>query len=152
MKKRRKKRRRTMRMSPLLLRSRSMISTAPSSSLMLGRGPVRRLLPSKRLPALLQQRPLPEPLGWLRLLTARWLSFPCPLIVGRGFRVRPRRRALCLLRLSPCRPTCGRCSGRTKSRWGSISRAFRASSWRYVRMALRSRRRSSTGSRRKPRS
>ena len=33
----------------------------PELILMLGRGPVRRLLPSKRLPALLQQRPLPEP-------------------------------------------------------------------------------------------
>ena len=117
-----------------------------------GRSPVRRLLPSRRLPALLLQRPFPEPLGWLRLSTARWLSSPCPLTVGRGFRVRPRRRALCLLRLSPCRPTCERCSGRTKSRWGNISRAFRASSWRFVRMALRSRRRSSTGSRRKHRS
>ena len=75
-----------------------------------------------------------------------------PLTVGRGFRVRPRRRALCLLRLSPCRPTCGRCSARTKSRSRIILRAFRASSWRFARTALRSRRRSSTGSRRKPRS
>ena len=73
---------------------------------------------------------------------------PCPLTVGRGFRVRPRRRGPCLLRLSPYRPTCGRCSARTKSRSRIILRAFRASSWRFARTALRSRRRSSTGSRR----
>ena len=40
---------------------------------------------SRQLPALLLQRLLPEPLGWLRLATARWLSFPCPLTVGRAF-------------------------------------------------------------------
>ena len=50
-------------MSPLLPRSRSMTSTAPSLSLMLGTGSVRRLLLSRQLPALLLQRPLPEPLG-----------------------------------------------------------------------------------------
>ena len=43
-----------------------------SLSPMLGLGSVRRLLLSRQLPALLlQQRPLPEPLGWLRLVTAR---------------------------------------------------------------------------------
>ena len=38
---------------------------------MLGMGSVRRLLLSRQLPALLLQRPLPEPLGWLRPETAR---------------------------------------------------------------------------------
>ena len=51
--------------------SRSRISTAPSLFPMLGMGSVRRLLLSRQLPALLLQRPLPEPLGWLRPETAR---------------------------------------------------------------------------------
>ena len=54
-----------------LPRSLSTTSTGRSLSLMLGTGSVRRLLLSRQLPALLLQRPLPEPLGWLRLVTAR---------------------------------------------------------------------------------
>ena len=53
---------------------------------------------------------------------------PCPLTVGRGFRVRPRRRDRCLLRLSPCRPICARCTALTRSQWRRISRESRASS------------------------